>query len=141
MLRSTPCLFLLCITFCKLLEDGADSGQSSQEATNSSDAHMSDAQPVNDLALKVERSVFFYGLPDILYLSLRRCFCWFWAGGCVCMCVYEQTGLITEFWELILLPFGKHLCGHCLDVCDTTRVDTETACKLISFLRYSERKG
>nr|XP_009937031.1 PREDICTED: UBX domain-containing protein 4 [Opisthocomus hoazin] len=35
--------------------DGADSGQSSQEATNSSDAHMSDAQPVNDLALKVER--------------------------------------------------------------------------------------
>ncbi|XP_009991460.1 PREDICTED: UBX domain-containing protein 4 [Tauraco erythrolophus] len=35
--------------------DGANSGQASQEATNSSDEQASDAQPVNDLTLKVER--------------------------------------------------------------------------------------
>ncbi|XP_009693377.1 PREDICTED: UBX domain-containing protein 4 [Cariama cristata] len=35
--------------------DGANSGQASQEATNSSDEQVSDAQPVNDLTLKVER--------------------------------------------------------------------------------------
>ncbi|NXX61731.1 UBXN4 protein, partial [Scopus umbretta] len=35
--------------------DGANSEQSSQEATNSSDEQVSDAQPVNDLTLKVER--------------------------------------------------------------------------------------
>ncbi|XP_075008830.1 UBX domain-containing protein 4 isoform X4 [Calonectris borealis] len=34
---------------------GANSGQASQEATNSSDEQVSDAQPVNDLTLKVER--------------------------------------------------------------------------------------
>ncbi|XP_009575792.1 PREDICTED: UBX domain-containing protein 4 [Fulmarus glacialis] len=33
----------------------ANSGQASQEATNSTDEQVSDAQPVNDLALKVER--------------------------------------------------------------------------------------
>ncbi|XP_054236938.1 UBX domain-containing protein 4 [Indicator indicator] len=37
------------------VEDGADSGQASREAANSLDEQMSDAQPVNDLALKVER--------------------------------------------------------------------------------------
>ncbi|NWH25621.1 UBXN4 protein, partial [Grus americana] len=35
--------------------DEANSGQTSQEATNSLDEQMSDAQPVNDLTLKVER--------------------------------------------------------------------------------------
>ncbi|NXG61019.1 UBXN4 protein, partial [Hemiprocne comata] len=35
--------------------DGANSGQASQEATNSSDEQVGDAQPVNDLTLKVER--------------------------------------------------------------------------------------
>ncbi|KAM6070515.1 UBX domain-containing protein 4 isoform 2-T2 [Chlamydotis macqueenii] len=35
--------------------DGANSGQASHEATNSSDEQVSDAQPVNDLTLKVER--------------------------------------------------------------------------------------
>ncbi|KAM6332597.1 UBX domain-containing protein 4 isoform 1-T1 [Podargus strigoides] len=35
--------------------DGANSGQASQEATHSSDEQVSDAQPVNDLTLKVER--------------------------------------------------------------------------------------
>ncbi|NXW34057.1 UBXN4 protein, partial [Phaetusa simplex] len=35
--------------------DGANSGQASQEATNSSDEQVSAAQPVNDLTLKVER--------------------------------------------------------------------------------------
>ncbi|NXI38871.1 UBXN4 protein, partial [Galbula dea] len=35
--------------------DGADSGQASQEATKSLDEQVSDAQPVNDLTLKVER--------------------------------------------------------------------------------------
>ncbi|NWU61728.1 UBXN4 protein, partial [Pterocles burchelli] len=36
-------------------DDGANSGQASQEATNSSNEQVSDAQPVNDLTLKVER--------------------------------------------------------------------------------------
>ncbi|NXC71293.1 UBXN4 protein, partial [Anhinga anhinga] len=35
--------------------DGANSGQASQEATNSSDEQVNDAQPVNDLTLKVQR--------------------------------------------------------------------------------------
>ncbi|KFW87490.1 UBX domain-containing protein 4, partial [Phalacrocorax carbo] len=35
--------------------DGANSGQASQEATNSLDEQVSDAQPVNDLTLKVQR--------------------------------------------------------------------------------------
>ncbi|NWT44891.1 UBXN4 protein, partial [Chroicocephalus maculipennis] len=39
----------------KSLEDGANSGQASQEATNSSDEQASAARPVNDLTLKVER--------------------------------------------------------------------------------------
>lgn len=39
----------------KSLEDGANSDQTSQEATNSSDEQVSEAQPVNDLAVKVER--------------------------------------------------------------------------------------
>ncbi|NXG44253.1 UBXN4 protein, partial [Psilopogon haemacephalus] len=37
------------------VEDGADLGQASQEAANSLDEQVSDAQPVNDLTLKVER--------------------------------------------------------------------------------------
>ncbi|XP_042733679.1 UBX domain-containing protein 4 [Lagopus muta] len=36
-------------------DDGANSSQASQEATQSSDEQVSNAQPVNDLALKVER--------------------------------------------------------------------------------------
>ncbi|NWS95765.1 UBXN4 protein, partial [Mionectes macconnelli] len=36
-------------------EYGANSGAASQEATNSADEQVSDAQPVNDLTLKVER--------------------------------------------------------------------------------------
>lgn len=39
----------------KSVEDGADSGQASQETANSSDEQVNDAQPVNDLTLKVER--------------------------------------------------------------------------------------
>ncbi|NXS17907.1 UBXN4 protein, partial [Mystacornis crossleyi] len=39
--------------------DDANSGQASQEATNSADEQVNDAQPVNDLTLKVERQVFF----------------------------------------------------------------------------------
>ncbi|NWV14871.1 UBXN4 protein, partial [Ptilonorhynchus violaceus] len=35
--------------------DGANSGQASQEATNSADEQVNDAQPENDLTLKVER--------------------------------------------------------------------------------------
>ncbi|XP_010188736.1 PREDICTED: UBX domain-containing protein 4 [Mesitornis unicolor] len=35
--------------------DGANSGQASQEVANASDEQVSDAQPVNDLTLKVER--------------------------------------------------------------------------------------
>ncbi|NWT78204.1 UBXN4 protein, partial [Lanius ludovicianus] len=37
--------------------DEANSGQASQEATNSADEQVNDAQPVNDLTLKVERQV------------------------------------------------------------------------------------
>ncbi|NXF97855.1 UBXN4 protein, partial [Eubucco bourcierii] len=37
------------------VEDGADSGQANQEAANSLDEQVSDAQPVNDLTLKIER--------------------------------------------------------------------------------------
>ncbi|NXP71728.1 UBXN4 protein, partial [Ramphastos sulfuratus] len=37
------------------VEDGADSGRASQEAANSLDEQVSDAQPVNDLTLKIER--------------------------------------------------------------------------------------
>lgn len=48
-------LFLICYFLVKSLEGGANSGQASQEATNSSDEQVSDAQPVNDLTLKVER--------------------------------------------------------------------------------------
>ncbi|XP_071602602.1 UBX domain-containing protein 4 isoform X1 [Heliangelus exortis] len=39
----------------RLPADGENSGQASQEASNSSDEQVSDAQPVNDLTLKVER--------------------------------------------------------------------------------------
>ncbi|NXD20157.1 UBXN4 protein, partial [Spelaeornis formosus] len=52
----------------------ANSGQASQEATNSADGQANDAQPVNDLTLKVERQVF-CRLLDVLYLFLRRQFC------------------------------------------------------------------
>ncbi|NXA60412.1 UBXN4 protein, partial [Mohoua ochrocephala] len=44
--------------------DEANSGQASQEATNSADEQVNDAQPVNDLTLKVERQVFFCKLEE-----------------------------------------------------------------------------
>ncbi|NWT14696.1 UBXN4 protein, partial [Vireo altiloquus] len=44
----------------------ANSGQASQEATNSADEQVNDAQPVNDLTLKVERQVFFCRLLNVL---------------------------------------------------------------------------
>ncbi|NXQ24858.1 UBXN4 protein, partial [Alaudala cheleensis] len=46
--------------------DEANSGQASQEATNSADEQANDAQPVNDLTLKVERQVFFCRLLNVL---------------------------------------------------------------------------
>ncbi|NXD43875.1 UBXN4 protein, partial [Copsychus sechellarum] len=39
--------------------DEANSGQASQEATNSADEQANDTQPVNDLTLKVERQTFY----------------------------------------------------------------------------------
>lgn len=53
--KYTSLFFSYGLLSCKSLEDGANSGQASQEATNSLDEQVSDAQPVNDLALKVER--------------------------------------------------------------------------------------
>ncbi|NWS83661.1 UBXN4 protein, partial [Toxostoma redivivum] len=53
--------------------DEANSGQARQEATNSADGQANDAQPVNDLTLKVERQVFFCRLLNVvLYLFLCR---------------------------------------------------------------------
>ncbi|NXS88973.1 UBXN4 protein, partial [Erpornis zantholeuca] len=46
--------------------DEANSGQASQETTNSANEQVNDAQPVNDLTLKVERQVFFCRLPNVL---------------------------------------------------------------------------
>ncbi|NXK58423.1 UBXN4 protein, partial [Sylvietta virens] len=50
--------------------DEANLGQASQEATNPADEQANDAQPVNDLTLKVERQVFFCRLLNVLYLLL-----------------------------------------------------------------------
>lgn len=66
--------FSYALLSCKSLEDEANSGQASQEATNSADEQANDAQPVNDLTLKVERQVCL--LLNMLYLFLRRQFCW-----------------------------------------------------------------
>ncbi|NXH86206.1 UBXN4 protein, partial [Edolisoma coerulescens] len=52
--------------------DEANSGQASQEATNSADEQMNDAQPVNDLTLKVERQVFFCRLLTVLTKKLEE---------------------------------------------------------------------
>ncbi|NXR69454.1 UBXN4 protein, partial [Rhadina sibilatrix] len=46
--------------------DEANSSQASQETTNSADEQGNDAQPVNDLTLKVERQVFFCRLLSVL---------------------------------------------------------------------------
>ncbi|NXV01011.1 UBXN4 protein, partial [Cettia cetti] len=48
--------------------DEANSGQASQEATNSADEQANDAQPVNDLTLKVERQTF----PFVLKFRLTK---------------------------------------------------------------------
>lgn len=64
---------------CKSLEDEANSGQASQEATNSVDEQANGAQPVNDLTLKVERQVFFCRLLNVLYLLLGSVV-GFWVG-------------------------------------------------------------
>ncbi|NXI86458.1 UBXN4 protein, partial [Rhipidura dahli] len=50
----------------------ANSGPASQEATNSADEQVNDAQPVNDLTLKVERQVFFCRLLDVLTKKLEE---------------------------------------------------------------------
>lgn len=47
--------FFYALLSCKPLEDGANSGPANPEATKSSDEQVSDAQPANDLALRVER--------------------------------------------------------------------------------------
>ncbi|NWV77846.1 UBXN4 protein, partial [Dasyornis broadbenti] len=52
--------------------DGANSGQASQEATTSTDEQVNDAQPVNDLTLKVERQVFFCRLLHVLTKKLEE---------------------------------------------------------------------
>ncbi|NXI14122.1 UBXN4 protein, partial [Irena cyanogastra] len=52
--------------------DEANSGQASQEATNSADEQADDAQPVNDLTLKVERQVFFCRLLNGLTKKLEE---------------------------------------------------------------------
>ncbi|NXY03680.1 UBXN4 protein, partial [Pteruthius melanotis] len=52
--------------------DEANSGQASQEATNSADEQVNDAQPVNDLTLKVERQVFFCRLLNVLTKKLEE---------------------------------------------------------------------
>ncbi|NXB15373.1 UBXN4 protein, partial [Rhagologus leucostigma] len=52
--------------------DEANSGQASQEATNSADEQVNDAQPVNDLTLKVERQVFFCRLLNVLTRKLEE---------------------------------------------------------------------
>lgn len=71
--------FSYALLSCKSLEDEANSGQASQEATNSADEQANDAQPVNDLTLKVERQVFFRRLLNVLYLLLST-FVGFWVG-------------------------------------------------------------
>lgn len=79
MTRNAPFLFFL--LSCKSLEDEANSGQASQEATNSADEQANDAQPVNDLTLKVERQVFFFA--DYLMCCicfLGGSFVGFWVG-------------------------------------------------------------
>ncbi|NXC05299.1 UBXN4 protein, partial [Orthonyx spaldingii] len=52
--------------------DEANSGETSQEATNSADEQVNDAQPVNDLTLKVERQVFFCRLLNVLTKKLEE---------------------------------------------------------------------
>ncbi|NWW61239.1 UBXN4 protein, partial [Ifrita kowaldi] len=52
--------------------DEVNSGQASQEATNSADEQVNDAQPVNDLTLKVERQVFFCRLLNVLTKKLEE---------------------------------------------------------------------
>ncbi|NXH28283.1 UBXN4 protein, partial [Myiagra hebetior] len=52
--------------------DEANSGQASQEAANSADEQVNDAQPVNDLTLKVERQVFFCRLLNVLTKKLEE---------------------------------------------------------------------
>ncbi|NXP30853.1 UBXN4 protein, partial [Leiothrix lutea] len=52
--------------------DEANSGQASQETTNSADEQANDAQPVNDLTLKVERQVFFCRLLNVLTKRLEE---------------------------------------------------------------------
>ncbi|NXX25073.1 UBXN4 protein, partial [Nicator chloris] len=52
--------------------DEANSGQASQEATNSSDEQANDAQPVNDLTLKVERQTFHFVLKFRLTKRLEE---------------------------------------------------------------------
>ncbi|NXR86883.1 UBXN4 protein, partial [Hypocryptadius cinnamomeus] len=52
--------------------DEANSGQTSQEATNSADEQANGAQPVNDLTLKVERQVFFCRLLIVLTKKLEE---------------------------------------------------------------------
>lgn len=71
--------FSYALLSCKSLEDEANSGQASQEATNSADEQANDAQPVNDLTLKVERQVFFCRLLNVLYLLLSS-IVGFWVG-------------------------------------------------------------
>lgn len=77
--KYTFSFFSYALLSCKSLEDEANSGQASQEATNSADEQANDAQPVNDLTLKVERQVFFYRLLNVLYLLLST-FVGFWVG-------------------------------------------------------------
>ncbi|NWW17156.1 UBXN4 protein, partial [Falcunculus frontatus] len=52
--------------------DEGNSGPASQEATNSADEQVNDAQPVNDLTLKVERQVVFCRLLNVLTKKLEE---------------------------------------------------------------------
>ncbi|NWZ64946.1 UBXN4 protein, partial [Acrocephalus arundinaceus] len=52
--------------------DESNSGQASQEATNSADEQANDAQPVNDLTLKVERQTFHFVLKFRLTKRLEE---------------------------------------------------------------------
>lgn len=74
------CNFSFFLLSCKCLEDEANSGQANQEATNSADEQANDAQPVNDLTLKVERQVFFADFLMCCICFSGGSFVGFWVG-------------------------------------------------------------
>lgn len=131
--------FSYALCSCQSLEDGANSCQASQEATNSLDEQVSGAQPVNDLALKVERQVIFCTLPNTLYLFLGKQFC---VIGVFLLLFFLTNGFNYRILVLIQLLWQTFMWSYFhLPVCDNTSVDRKTTSKLISFFTYSERKG